>query len=323
MDVRESPAPHPGSAERLHQYWVHGEGAARIRWGAPGDFDRCTRALIEEAHFTPGQAKGYCNLAHHVATGIWPAQHAEIVGHKRALPAWEESTVTVDTSRAALHVGMERRVFSVEFEIRARPDGTGGSKYNLAGYASVYNRPYRMVDKHGEYDETVRSGAGKKTLSENPDVVLVLNHEGMPMARTKNGSLHLSDDSTGLHFDAPQLNGERHIVREVVAAVDEGILDEASFAFKTTRQRWSDDYAKRDIDEYSLHRGDVSVVTFGANDGTAGRLGLRAQDFDALDDESARVVYERLARRFAPAPQTPPPGAMSLGLALALAQAQG
>jgi hypothetical protein len=23
----------PGGTERLHQYWVHGEGAAKIRWG--------------------------------------------------------------------------------------------------------------------------------------------------------------------------------------------------------------------------------------------------------------------------------------------------
>lgn len=23
----------PSGTERLHQYWVHGEGAAKIRWG--------------------------------------------------------------------------------------------------------------------------------------------------------------------------------------------------------------------------------------------------------------------------------------------------
>ena len=74
----ESPAPHPGSAERLHQYWVHGPGAAKIRWGQPGDFDRCTRQLMEHAHFTPEQAHGYCNLAHHSALGIYPATHAKL-----------------------------------------------------------------------------------------------------------------------------------------------------------------------------------------------------------------------------------------------------
>ena len=25
----------PKGTERLHEYWVHGEGAAKIRWGLP------------------------------------------------------------------------------------------------------------------------------------------------------------------------------------------------------------------------------------------------------------------------------------------------
>jgi hypothetical protein len=36
---------HEGNTERLHQYWVHGEGAAKIRWGAPNDFSRCVEHL--------------------------------------------------------------------------------------------------------------------------------------------------------------------------------------------------------------------------------------------------------------------------------------
>lgn len=28
-------ATNPGATERLHEYWVHGEGAAKIRWGLP------------------------------------------------------------------------------------------------------------------------------------------------------------------------------------------------------------------------------------------------------------------------------------------------
>ena len=43
-----------GSAERLRQYWEHGEGAAKIRWGQPGDYDRCVTLLTphlgERAH---------------------------------------------------------------------------------------------------------------------------------------------------------------------------------------------------------------------------------------------------------------------------------
>jgi HK97 family phage prohead protease len=63
------------ATERLHEYWVHGEGAAKIRWGEPNDFDRCVRHLGKYIR----DPEGYCNLAHHAATGMWPAQHAELV----------------------------------------------------------------------------------------------------------------------------------------------------------------------------------------------------------------------------------------------------
>src|SRR5262249_46866211 len=62
----------PSGTERLHQYWVHGEGAAKIRWGQPGDFDRCVLHLGKYIR----DPKGYCNLAHQPALGIYPPTHA-------------------------------------------------------------------------------------------------------------------------------------------------------------------------------------------------------------------------------------------------------
>ena len=62
----------PGGTERLHEYWVHGEGAAKIRWGEGGDYDRCVTHLskyVRDAH-------GLCANLHHAALGIWPATHA-------------------------------------------------------------------------------------------------------------------------------------------------------------------------------------------------------------------------------------------------------
>ena len=68
---------HPADTERLHEYWVHGEGAAKIGWGSPGDFDRCVGLLSK---YMPGRAAGYCNLAHHAALGFYPATHAKMEG---------------------------------------------------------------------------------------------------------------------------------------------------------------------------------------------------------------------------------------------------
>lgn len=55
----------------LEEYWVRGEGAAKIRWGTEGSFDRCVRALRE--HF-PQDTEGLCANLHHEATGKWPAE---------------------------------------------------------------------------------------------------------------------------------------------------------------------------------------------------------------------------------------------------------
>ncbi len=62
----------PSGTQRLHEYWVHGEGAAKIRWGQPGDFGRC---VLHLGKFLK-DPEGYCNLAHHAALGIYPATHA-------------------------------------------------------------------------------------------------------------------------------------------------------------------------------------------------------------------------------------------------------
>lgn len=70
-----------GDAERLRRYWSHGEGAAKIRWGEPGDFDRCVMHVGKYM----ADPKGYCAERHHDALGIWPATHAAMErGHKSA-----------------------------------------------------------------------------------------------------------------------------------------------------------------------------------------------------------------------------------------------
>lgn len=58
--------PGDGNANRLRHYWLHGEGAAKIRWGEPGDGTRCI-ALLN--HYMPGRAAGYCQLLHEHAVG--------------------------------------------------------------------------------------------------------------------------------------------------------------------------------------------------------------------------------------------------------------
>lgn len=69
----------------LEEYWVRGEGAAKIRWGTEGSFDRCVRALRDKF---PKDTEGLCANLHHEATGKWPAE-----GKKRGEHALEDDAV--------------------------------------------------------------------------------------------------------------------------------------------------------------------------------------------------------------------------------------
>jgi len=67
------------STQRLMEYWARGPGAAKIRWGVPGDFDRCVVQLSK--YVGPNVVKGLCSNLHVRALGVRPGQ--EHGGRKR------------------------------------------------------------------------------------------------------------------------------------------------------------------------------------------------------------------------------------------------
>lgn len=63
-------AEHPGDTERLMTYWAEGEGAAKIGWNSPGDYDRCLLNLADKV--PPNELHGLCSNLHQRATGFRP-----------------------------------------------------------------------------------------------------------------------------------------------------------------------------------------------------------------------------------------------------------
>jgi 2'-5' RNA ligase len=63
---------HPVDTNRLRDYWAHGEGAAKIGWGTPGDFNRCRANLAK--YVKPQYLAGYCANRHYDALGFWPGR---------------------------------------------------------------------------------------------------------------------------------------------------------------------------------------------------------------------------------------------------------
>ena len=150
---------------------------------------------------------------------------------------------------------IERRTFTVQdVEARQAEDGT----MRLRGYAAVFNDASVPLP----FKETIAPGAFRKTLSETPDVRLLINHEGLPLARTKNGTLTLIEDDRGLFMDA--IIADTTEGRDLYKLVERGDVDQMSFAFRVIRQKWSEDRTTRTLTEVSLADGDVSVVTYPA-----------------------------------------------------------
>lgn len=70
--VAASPPERSMMPGKLKGYWVRGKGAAKIRWGTGGDFNRCRRALAK--YLRPDQIGGACANLHKAATGTWPGK---------------------------------------------------------------------------------------------------------------------------------------------------------------------------------------------------------------------------------------------------------
>lgn len=65
----------PVDTQRLRNYWTKGAGAGKIRWGQPGDFNRC-RSQLRKYIANPQWLAGTCANLHHVALGVWPGQES-------------------------------------------------------------------------------------------------------------------------------------------------------------------------------------------------------------------------------------------------------
>jgi HK97 family phage prohead protease len=90
----------------------------------------------------------------------------------------------------------------------------------------------------------------------------LINHEGLPLARTKNETLRLREDEIGLYMDADL--PDTQAARDLYTLVERGDVDQMSFAFRVIRQKWNEGRTERTLTELSLADGDVSVVTYPA-----------------------------------------------------------
>lgn len=177
--------------------------------------------------------------------------------------------------------------------------------HHLSGVASVTETPYEMWDMFGPYTETVSATAFDDSLSRRPDVAFLVNHGGLTMARTTNGTLLLSASPQGLGTEA-WLNPARADVSDLAIAINDGCINQMSFAAMLEEGVWNDDYTEFRMTKLNLHCGDVSAVNYGANPATtiAARAHRFLDEMDRLPSGAAMAALRHLEVRFEMKPRT-------------------
>lgn len=213
----------------------------------------------------------------------WANRILEQEDDDRSLVDEGEASVLYSTKHMeATMAEREIRAIAQPLEVREEED----QAIRVSGYAAVFNEETNIA---GMFTEVIEQGAFTGALERQDDVVFLVNHDGLPLARTRSGTLRLTQDERGLFMET-ELDGSDPDVRSIVPKMKRGDLDKMSFAFIPTRQEWDDsgDMPKRMIQDLQLH--DVAIVTTPAYSGT--EIGLRS-----LEAHRAKETKNQAARR--------------------------
>lgn len=246
-------------------------------------FDR--HEIDKEAEgFRPGE-DGYPSNGR-IAWALWGGDPGRSWANKHAkADAIDEAARNVIQPDQKAGADMSEREIRRGVPVEIREDEAGEIK--VAGYAAVFGEETNIG---GMFTESIQRGAFKAAIKRD-DVVFLINHEGLPLARTRSGTLKLSEDERGLYMEA-MLDQADPDVRSIVPKMKRGDLDKMSFAFRPVRQIWDDSkpIPRRVILEAQLF--DVSIVTTPAYDGT--EIALRS--LQQFRDEQVKSQAARRMR---------------------------
>lgn len=162
------------------------------------------------------------------------------------------------------------------FEVRANEN-----EMRVEGYAAVFDSEAVMYEYDGiQYKEVIDRNAFNGTQMQ--DVVMNYNHQGKPVARTKNGTLQLIIDDIGLRVSA-DLGGTQE-ARNLYEEIKAGYIDKMSFAFTVNADEYNrDTHTRRITDIKRLY--DVAAVDIPAYDTTS----IQARSFFEAEAEKERA----------------------------------
>lgn len=179
---------------------------------------------------------------------------------------------------------MKREVRTLVAEIRAADPSEDGV-LRFAGYAADFNV---LSPDLGGFREQIAPGAFAGSLVAD-DIRALFNHDpNYVLGRNRAGTLRLSEDERGLHFDLDAPDAQW--ARDLHQSVKRGDVNQCSFAFEAIRDQWRtvEGRDERTLLEAKLY--DVSIVTYPAYPSTAVAARSAA---DVYADHARDVAAER------------------------------
>ena len=175
------------------------------------------------------------------------------------------------------------------------------ASHKLTGYAVVFNSETE-IDRDPYTGTTYLEKIDRRALDtcDMSDVILNIDHQGPPLARTKAGSLTLTPDDHGLRVDATlSTTRGRELWEDVVA----GNLSQMSFAFTVDAEDYDSRNHLRTIQKIGKI-WDVSVVTRAAYPQT--EIYARSSMAGHMEQERRAVVEATLAELRSAVAKDPP-----------------
>ena len=182
--------------------------------------------------------------------------------------------------------GPEVRFFDAG-NLEVRGADKAGNHVDIIGTALVYNVPYSVVDRKGEFQERMLPGVAKDVLK--GDTRFLINHDGMPLARTASGTLRLEDTSTALRC-IPTLDLRQQHASDLVIAVERGDISQMSVGFVVGPggDAWNHARDERSVKRFKT-MPDVSAVTYPCSTSTSLEVAQRMAGFSARSKTSQYV----------------------------------
>lgn len=155
----------------------------------------------------------------------------------------------------------------------------------VEGYAAIFDSPTTLYSYDGvDYKEEIDRTAFER--SQMQDVVMNYNHQGKPVARTKNGTLELNVDERGLYIRA-NLSGTEE-GRRLYEEIKGGYIDKMSFAFTVSEDSYDrDTHTRRILGIDRLY--DVAAVDIPAYDATS----ISARSYFSAEAEKMKSAEAR------------------------------